>query len=235
MRSPGGWKCAARCVRWIRESLPVRAAVLLVLAAGAVIVFADLAEDVLERETVAFDRAVALAIHGLDAPLVDAVMRAFSACGSAVAVLPVVAVVAAWGFARGERETAGVFLAVAALAEVLNVVLKHLFHRARPALFEEIPSPQSFSFPSSHAMLAAAVYGMAGFVLARLRPRLRTPLAVATPALVLLIGASRVYLGVHWPTDVLAGFAAGALVLVAGVLALGRAGRSGASRVGNAP
>ena len=62
-------------------------------------------------------------------------------------------------------------------------------------------------------------------VVARLSPRLRVPLYIVTPICVLFIGLSRIFLGVHWATDVLAGFAAGGLVLVIGILALGRAHR----------
>jgi undecaprenyl-diphosphatase len=71
-------------------------------------------------------------------------------------------------------------------------------------------------------MVSTAVYGIAAFVAARLWPRLRWPLYVGMPLLVLIIGISRVYLGVHWPSDVLAGFAAGGLILLAGRLALGQ-------------
>lgn len=79
----------------------------------------------------------------------------------------------------------------------------------------------SNSFPSGHTMVATAVYGMTAIVIARLRPGLRVPVYGSAPFLVLFIGISRVFLGVHWPTDVLAGFAAGGLVLVAGTLAIG--------------
>lgn len=71
-------------------------------------------------------------------------------------------------------------------------------------------------------MVSTAAYGMVTFVVARLQPKLRSPFYIGTPVLIAFIGISRIYLGVHWPTDVLAGFAAGGLVLMAGNLALAR-------------
>ena len=124
-------------------------------------------------------------------------------------------------------------LAVFAASEILNWVIKHLVARARPNLFEEIATLHTYSFPSGHAMTGAAVYGMIGVVLAREHPRLQWTSAIAVPALVLLIGVSRIYLGVHWPTDVLAGWAAGMTLMLVGFAALvlpARARRSAGSR-----
>jgi hypothetical protein len=89
------------------------------------------------------------------------------------------------------------------------LLLKQLFHRLRP------PDTrlESFSFPSGHAMTAVVTYGMLGVLIARAAPRRRPVVALAGIWFALLIGASRVYLGLHWASDVVAGFAAGGLLL----------------------
>ena len=105
-------------------------------------------------------------------------------------------------------------------AGLLNRLLKLTFARDRPALDPVIPLPESHSFPSGHAMSALAVYGAIAAVVIALAPRARAAVLAVTVPLVLAIGLSRVYLGVHWPLDVLAGFAAAVPVLAATLLLL---------------
>jgi len=94
--------------------------------------------------------------------------------------------------------------------------LKHVFGRARPTLFPEISLPADSSFPSGHSMGSMAIYGTVGRALIALYPEHRRLALVATPLLIAAIGFSRILLGVHWPSDVAAGFAAGVpFVLVA--------------------
>jgi membrane-associated phospholipid phosphatase len=116
---------------------------------------------------------------------------------------------------QGNWRLALVLGATASVAEGLNVLLKLWFQRARPAVVFEIPIPTSYSFPSGHAMVSLAAYGVGAFVIGKFRPRLRWLLTAVAPVWILLIGFSRVYLGVHWFTDVVAGFAAGSLVALA--------------------
>jgi undecaprenyl-diphosphatase len=95
---------------------------------------------------------------------------------------------------------------------ILSEGLKHLFARPRPELVAHMVEVQTASFPSGHAMLSAVTLLTLGALLARIQSRKRLKAYVIAIAilLTLLIGASRVYLGVHWPTDVLAGWCAGA-------------------------
>src|SRR5581483_1693245 len=95
------------------------------------------------------------------------------------------------------------------------------FQRVRPSLWTAA-TLHSYSFPSGHAMAAVAIYGMAAVVAGRLWPRAARGAGIAMPILALMIGISRVYLGLHWATDVLAGFAAGAFILSGGVFLLYR-------------
>lgn len=95
-------------------------------------------------------------------------MRAFTFLGSVPVVIGVVALAVAWALRRGRRGVAGVLVAVASVAEGLNLLLKLLFHRSRPALFSEIVLPASYSFPSGHAMVSTAVYGTVMLIVAQL-------------------------------------------------------------------
>jgi undecaprenyl-diphosphatase len=110
------------------------------------------------------------------------------------------------GFCRARRLwPEGVALLVAAAGGVgLMIALKALFHRPRPA---EIFSHLGYSFPSGHSFFALTIYGMLAYRLSRYAPPRHRPLIWAVAAaLVLLVGFSRVFLGVHYPSDVTAGF-----------------------------
>lgn len=112
---------------------------------------------------------------------------------------------------------------------LLNVVLKEAFHRTRPDI-QHLVSAGGYSFPSGHAMIATAFYGMLGYLIWINLRRNNKPswyVMVLTFVLVVAIGTSRVYLGVHFPSDVIAGFAVGGVWLLACVLALGTVGRRG--------
>jgi undecaprenyl-diphosphatase len=106
-----------------------------------------------------------------------------------------------------------VALAVVALGVYpWNDLLKSIFQRARPSGAVDLLSVQSFSFPSGHSMAAGAVFGMLALLAWReLPPRWRTPAIVICGLLMVLIALSRVYLNVHYPTDVLAGLLVGIL------------------------
>jgi len=190
---------------------------MLVPAAGlaALGAFARIAREVQERETTAVDRAVSLLLHRLDSPLMDALMLGFTFLGSFPAVAAVVVAAAIWRVRSSDRRSAVALVLVAAVTELLNLALKEFFQRPRPSLFQEIATLHSYSFPSGHAMASAAVYGSVATVLARAYPARRRAILLGACTLVLLIGLSRVYLGVHWITDVLAGWAAGAFMALA--------------------
>ncbi|MDQ6894653.1 MAG: phosphatase PAP2 family protein [Acidobacteriota bacterium] len=190
--------------------------VVLILMLVGIAVFAKIFEDVWNHESSAFDRSVALAIHSLDSPFMDFSMRLFTFLGSLKVVVVALAAAAVDAVRRRDRRAVFALLGVFMAEELMNFVLKHLVERPRPTLFEEIATLHTYSFPSGHAMTSAAVYGIIGVVLAREHRRLRRAIAVAAPALVFLVGVSRVFLGVHWPTDVLAGWAAGTILMLIG-------------------
>lgn len=189
------------------------------VAFACVIAFVRIAREVAEGETERFDRGAALAVHALGGPVLDHVMRFFTLVGSPMIVIPIAAAVFALAMRQREYRAGMVLVVVMLMSELLLVLLKDTFERARPTLFGDLVLP-SYSFPSGHALAAAAVYGTLGLVLARLVPARRGLVVASAPLLIVMIGLSRIYLGVHWPTDVLAGFAAGGFLVLAAAITL---------------
>jgi len=182
--------------------------------------FAEIADQVLEQETRGFDTAILLFLRRLHTPLLDQLMIGITTLGQPT-LLVIVSLALCGVLALQQRWFAGIVFGVAALgAAGLNVLLKEVFGRSRPALWDRIMDIQYSSFPSGHAMVSLVIYGLGGYLLAT-RSRYRSDFIIAlTVLLICLIGLSRLYLGVHWPTDVIAGYAAGLVWLVACVLTL---------------
>jgi undecaprenyl-diphosphatase len=190
----------------------------LVLALLAGLLFAWLGDEVLEGETQAADERLRGLVNDMASPRITALMIAASVWGAPrrLAVLAVVAVV----IFLARRWRRGAVLVVVTLlgAGLLDGGLKLLYGRTRPiAFFEIYPSPSTFSFPSGHALFATAFFGgLAVLLWGRLvHPLLRLGVVFLAAALVILIGFSRIYLGVHYPTDVLGGYAAGVVWVAA--------------------
>jgi membrane-associated phospholipid phosphatase len=210
---------------WMRLGLESRGELpLLITSVLSAVAFAAIACCVAAQRAVYFDRSLALAIHRADTPALDLLMKALTDLGSFPVRAAAVLAMLAWALYRRERRVGGILVLTTVATEVLNLMLKEAFARPRPSLFHEIPLPCSYSFPSGHAMTAAAVYGLIAVIVVRFHPRLEPLLGPTAMLFVLLVGLSRVYLGVHWPTDVLAGFAAGAAILCAAVIFATRAG-----------
>lgn len=128
------------------------------------------------------------------------------------------------------RQKAALFLLVAASGGWgMSVVLKALVARPRPTLVVPLVKVSSASFPSGHAFMAAVTYLTLAAMLARLHEpgRMRAYLFACAAVLTVLVGLTRVYLGVHWPTDVLAGWLAGAAWAWGGWTVAGRLQRQG--------
>jgi undecaprenyl-diphosphatase len=181
--------------------------------------FAELADEVEDGETHAFDRAVMLSLRNSADPAdplgpawVEFVARDITALGG-TAVL-VLLTLAALGFLLlSRRWGAAIFLALSmAGGTLLSHALKSIFDRPRPDLVPHAVEVSSASFPSGHAMLSAVAYLTLGALVAEVLPqqRFRVYLLLWAVFLTLLVGTTRVYLGVHWPTDVLAGWCVGA-------------------------
>jgi membrane-associated phospholipid phosphatase len=184
----------------------------LLIAATALFVFGWLGEEMLEGDTQQFDAFVRTAVHQFATPSLTRLMQVFSFLGSvaAVAAMSLVAVCVSLYF-RHTRTAA--LLAITMLgAAVLDVALKHAFHRPRPVAFFGA-TPNSYSFPSGHALGSLCFYGiLAAILAARARGRsAKFCVWMAAALLVGMIGFSRIYLGVHYPSDVIAGYCAAAV------------------------
>ena len=206
-------------VRRLADRLTVAAAIWLAagLAISAFVIwaFAELADGVVEGESRRFDRAVLLWIHTHSPGWLDGPMRLVTALGYYQVVLPLLVAVVLVFYLKGWRLSATLLLVSTVGSALLTTVLKGVFERARPELFNSGYAASFYSFPSGHATVAVGFYGALTLILAyRLRGFARWAVVVVGVSLVLLIGFSRLYLGVHYPTDVLAGFLAAPLWLI---------------------
>ncbi len=192
----------------------------LAASAGVIVLFAEITEGVIKGESRRFDRAMLLWIHANSPGWLDTPMRLVTAMGYYWLVLPMLVAVVTVFYLKGWKLSAVLLVVSTAGGIVLTTVLKGFFQRARPELFDSGYTASFYSFPSGHATIAVGFYGMLTVILAyHLRGFARWALAAGGVLLVLLIGFSRLYLGVHYPTDVLAGFLAAPLwVIVVGAV-----------------
>ena len=208
----------ARFPRWLSGHMEFGLAALLALAATGVWAFALIADEVAEGETRVFDEAVLLALRApgnpadpLGPPWVEELARDVTALGG-TAVLSFLTL-AVFGLLWLERRRLTALFLAAAVGSglALSSVAKVLFDRPRPDLVPHSSHVYTASFPSGHSMMSAIVYLTLALLVARTLPdrRLKFYVVLLAATVTLSVGTSRVYLGVHWPTDVLAGWAAG--------------------------
>lgn len=191
----------------------------LVILGLGVFAFIGIAEEVLEGDTLRFDSWLLLALRAPGDPGdplgpagVEEMFRDFTALGG-IGVLSLLTL-ASFGYLwlQGLRRVALFLLLAIAGGLLLSLALKSGFDRPRPELVSHGAMVYTSSFPSGHSMLSAVVYLTGGALLAMVHSarRVRIYLIGCSVLATLLVGVSRVYLGVHWPSDVLAGWAAGA-------------------------
>jgi undecaprenyl-diphosphatase len=189
------------------------------VTALALILFVWLAREMTSGDAMRLDTPIRDAVHARSSPPLTAAMRGVSLIGSEVCLVPL-GLILVWWLVAAKRRRAAVVFAVAALgAEGLDQIMKLLFNRPRPEPFFGLASPITHSFPSGHAMVSCCFFGVLAAILAARgaswAPSRLTRMAIFTAAalLVALMGFSRVYLGYHYPTDVLAGYAAAVIWL----------------------
>lgn len=222
----------------IRKSLlgriESRALILVIGAAAAIWAFFNIASEVREGDTLAIDRHILLALRNPADPSDPIGSRSFQEAmrdvtalgGTTVTIL--VTVVGVLAFLMHRRRWHAAILAVTVLlADISSEGLKALYGRPRPDLAPHGSFVYSASFPSGHSTLSAATFLTLAMLIASLEPNRGTKVMVYTLAMLLVIavGVSRVYLAVHWPSDVLAGWCLGAAWALAAWTALLRFGR----------
>jgi undecaprenyl-diphosphatase len=180
--------------------------------------FIALADEVSEGDTQHMDDRILLAMRNPNDPAdpigprwLEEAGRDVTALGGVMVMALVTAAVIGYLWIDGKRRSAMFVLFATGSGLIISSVLKHFFDRPRPGAVTHLSYVYTSSFPSGHSMLSAVVYLTLGSLLMRIQPKRRLKiyyLFVAT-MLTVLVGVSRVYMGVHYPTDVLAGWTAG--------------------------
>jgi membrane-associated phospholipid phosphatase len=197
--------------------------------------FGWLASEVVEQNTTRLDEAAAAALTAHASPQLDVLAQAVSFMGSEAVLIGGSLLVALFLIQR-RWGAAGMLLLITLGAQLLNDVLKEVFHRTRPEPLAGWIASQQYSFPSGHAMVSAAFYGYLAYLAWRLLPGVwRWVAAVGLLLLVVAIGVSRLYLQAHFLSDVIAGYLSGGLwtnacILGSQLLVLRRERRPSGSR-----
>ena len=189
------------------------------IVALGILTFAAIADEAGEGEARAFDTSIILALRAPDNPSeligpawLDIAVSDVTSLGGFVVLGFLVLSVVIYLLMQGRWKNAVVVAGASASGMILSEGLKIGFGRPRPELVPQLAEVHSLSFPSGHAMLSAVIYLTLGALLARFHKRKRERALIMLYAVLvtIMVGASRVYLGVHWPTDVIAGWALGA-------------------------
>jgi len=193
------WSIAA-LARWV---------VGLIVILGAAAIFLDLAGDIWLQEGFAWDDPIMQTVYAWRRPWLNSAMLFFTASGGRFAVIPVA--VLSYAFWRQGRlpDTITVIVSVGGAA-ILTLVLKALFGRPRPDIIPPLIVETTYSFPSGHTIVAVALYGLMAVLFGRQE---RYGWAVFSSLWVLAVGFSRIYLGVHYPSDVVGSLALGVIWL----------------------
>jgi len=214
--------------RWLARQTYSNKRLALILAGGLLLaalagwVFGALAEDVLARDSITlYDAAVGHWVFSLATEDSSQFFFAITLLGSTWVILPASLLLGGWLIYRKRWLHLGALAFSVGGGTLLNVILKNIFLRPRPDFVNAFYHESGYSFPSGHAMISVLFYGMAAYLLARgMRWQGRVRLGVTVFTLALLIGFSRIFLGVHFLTDVLGGWAAGIVWLTVCVATL---------------
>lgn len=180
-----------------------------------VFIFERFADEMIEQDLYQFDSGIIHWVQGSITPPLTGLMKFFTFLGSTTAMIFLVILTVAIMIWRKKRWEALFFVLATGGGALFNQLLKWIFQRQRPAL-HRIIEETGYSFPSGHSMVSFICYGMLWMFLFLFFRAVwpKVMLTLLAVALILLIGISRIYLGVHYPSDVLAGFAAGGAWLV---------------------
>jgi undecaprenyl-diphosphatase len=182
-----------------------------VLAVAGTLAFAELGEWVHKGSTQAFDVAILRWLGAHHTPALTTMATELTPLGTGIVVLTIVGVSTLFLWHTEHRVSAQLLLTAVAGGIILNNALKLVFNRSRPDVFEWLTTASSSSFPSGHAMSATICYGTVAYLVARLQDRRwsRVLTLMGAALLILLVCLTRVYLGVHYPSDVIGGIVVG--------------------------
>ncbi|MDN5788833.1 phosphatase PAP2 family protein [Pseudorhodobacter sp.] len=208
-----------RVFGWLRGRVELGPLLIFLAVASGFWAFFALLEEVREGETLGFDERILLALRApgdlsqpVGPPALHELMRDFTALGGVGVLTLLTLVVAGFLSLQRNRATAVFLLAAVGTGILVSTLFKEFVARPRPDLVPHGSIVGSPSFPSGHSLMATLVYLTLAITIARTQSQLRikTYVVLVAVALSLAVGISRVYLGVHWPSDVLAGWALGA-------------------------
>jgi membrane-associated phospholipid phosphatase len=187
----------------VRENL-LRYFILYALPVIAITGFFGVGSEVREGDTLPIDESILLSVRSLQTPVLDVTMRVITEASGPIALPALVLIVSAYLLATRRRyEGLLIGLGVGGAA-LINTLLKLIYQRDRPALWERVVVEHSPSFPSGHAMGSSALAFVV--ILLAWRTRWRYHAIAGAIAFMVLVGFSRLYFGVHYPSDVLAGW-----------------------------
>ena len=189
----------------------------LLLAALLMAGFAEIHEDLSQPHNMAIDEAILQGIHAHDSPALTALAKTLSFIGSPMTLIPVILIASSLLWLRRYRRDSVLVLLSMGGAGGLDTAMKLHYRRIRPDLPWAFVHEHSFSFPSGHSVMAVVLYGMLTYLLLQYECKAweRTVLVLGSVVLIVGIGLSRIYLGVHYPSDVLAGYIVGMVWLIA--------------------
>ena len=198
---------------------PASATALLLTVAGLLFAFGFIAQEVVEGKTLAFDRKILLALRSASDPSVligpvwlPEAARDVTSLGSMIVLAIITVAAVGYLLLAGNSAVAWLMLIAVVGGVALSDLLKFAFGRARPDVVPQMARVFTTSFPSAHATMSAITYLTIGAILAQSQSSSKISLYFMSLAvfLTVLVGVSRIYLGVHYPTDVLAGWCIGA-------------------------
>lgn len=175
-----------------------------VIFVAATVAFVKIADEVHEQETLPLDTMVLRGIHSLSTPFLDTVIPTVTDIGGPLGTVLITCGIAGLFLWRRQMRRALLILLSVGGAAALNMILKAIFERPRPDLWDRLVVEHSYSFPSGHAMASAAL-GLA-LIAALWTSRYRWAAIVVGGLYMTVISATRLYLGVHYPSDVIAGW-----------------------------
>lgn len=196
-----------------RQSIEPRrnAGIVFALGVVATVLFVALTAMVVAHRTSGLDRDLILSLRADATPALTAFLLAVTYTSGKLAI-PIVILVAGLLYHQGYARAAAYYIGACATAEILNVILKHAVYRVRPhGVSPLLTAAGGYSYPSADAMLAVVIFGLGTLMLTwSIRsPALRLAAIAAAALFVIAAAIARVYLGAHWPTDVLGGVLAG--------------------------
>lgn len=177
-------------------------------------IVAWLCTEVWEKEAFSFDKSLLLWIHQFATPTLDRVFLSITALGNPEIVIIIFVSTIVW-LGMKKRYSDGIrFFIICSGGVLINSVMKLFFAKPRPELWPRLIAEHSCSFPSGHAVGSMVIYGFIAYLLGKEFQKYRVLIYAAAIMIIISIGVSRLYLGVHYPTDIIAGYGVGLLWLI---------------------